>query len=495
MNHLLSLKGDRKMNNDRLSFKEKYSYGVGAIGKDMCCGIIFTYCMLYFTDVLKLSASFVGTLFFLAKFWDAVNDLGMGMIVDNTHSRWGKFRPWLAIGTIVNAIILVALFTDWGLSGTSLYIFAAIMYIVWGMTYTVMDIPYWSMLPNLTSNPEERDRVAVIPRIFASIGGSLLVGGFGLQIMDFLGNGDAQVGYTNFAIVIAIIFIVTVGITVVNVKSADRVEAKKPEKTSFRKMFEIICKNDQLLVAIATILTFNFGMNCIAGVQTYYFIYVAGNMGLFSIFTMFAGFAEIFGLIIFPKLSQRLSKQQVYALASGIPVVGLIILLVTGFIAPQNYILTAVAGICVKFGSGIQLGTVTVVLADVVDYGEYKLGTRNESVIFSIQTLLVKFASAMGALFTGFALDATGYVAGASQTMATQNGMRIIMVALPIILVLISYIIYKKYYKLNGAYYQRIMNIIALRKEENQMILDDVTEDIKNSNEPIIDLKEKKYAN
>lgn len=380
------------MNNDRLSFKEKYSYGVGAIGKDMCCGIIFTYCMLYFTDVLKLSASFVGTLFFLAKFWDAVNDLGMGMIVDNTHSRWGKFRPWLAIGTIVNAIILVALFTDWGLSGTSLYIFAAIMYIVWGMTYTVMDIPYWSMLPNLTSNPEERDRVAVIPRIFASIGGSLLVGGFGLQIMDFLGNGDAQVGYTNFAIVIAIIFIVTVGITVVNVKSADRVEAKKPEKTSFRKMFEIICKNDQLLVAIATILTFNFGMNCIAGVQTYYFIYVAGNKGLFSIFTMFAGFAEIFGLIIFPKLSQRLSKQQVYALASGIPVVGLIILLVTGFIAPQNYILTAVAGICVKFGSGLQLGTVTVVLADVVDYGEYKLGTRNESVIFSIQTLLVKFA-------------------------------------------------------------------------------------------------------
>ena len=236
-------------------------------------------------------------------------------------------------------------------------------------------------------------------------------------------------------------------------------------------------------------------MNCIAGVQTYYFIYVAGNKGLFSVFTMFAGFAEIFGLIIFPKLSQRLSKQQVYALASGIPVVGLIILLVTGFIAPQNYILTAVAGICVKFGSGLQLGTVTVVLADVVDYGEYKLGTHNESVIFSIQTLLVKFASAMGALFTGFALDATGYVAGASQTMATQNGMRIIMVALPIILVLISYIIYKKYYKLNGAYYQRIMNIIALRKEENQMILDDVTEDIKNSNEPIIDLKEKKYAN
>lgn len=480
------------MNEDRLSFKEKYSYGVGAIGKDMCCGIIFTYCMLYFTDVLKLSASFVGTLFFLAKFWDAVNDLGMGMIVDNTHTRWGKFRPWLAIGTIINAVVLVALFTDWGLSGTSLYIFAAVMYIVWGMTYTIMDIPYWSMLPNLTSNPKERDRVAVIPRIFASIGGSLLVGGFGLQIMDFLGKGNAQLGYTNFAIVIAVIFVITVGITVVNVKSADRVETKKPEKTSFKKMFQVIRKNDQLLIAIATILTFNFGMNCIAGVQTYYFIYVAGNKGLFSVFTMFAGFAEIFGLIIFPRLAQRLTKQQVYGLASGIPVVGLLILLVTGFIAPQNYFLTAIAGVCVKLGSGLQLGTVTVVLADVVDYGEYKLGTRNESVIFSIQTLLVKFASAMGALFTGFALDATGYVAGAVQSVATQNGMRIIMIALPIVLVIISYIIYKKYYKLNGEYYQRIMNIVALRKSENQEI---VVEETTVFNEANIELKEKNYAN
>ncbi|WP_455683728.1 melibiose:sodium transporter MelB [Thomasclavelia sp.] len=480
---------------ERLSFKEKYSYGIGAIGKDMCCGIIFTYCMLYFTDVLKLSASFVGTLFFLAKFWDAVNDLGMGMVVDNTNTKWGKFRPWLAIGTIINAIVLVVLFTDWGLSGTALYVFAAVLYIIWGMTYTIMDIPYWSMLPNLTSNPEERDRVAVIPRIFASIGGSLLVGGFGLQIMDFIGKGDAQAGYTGFAWVIAIIFIVTVGITVVNVKSADRVETKKPEKTSFKKMIKVIRKNDQLLVAIATILTFNFGMNCISGVQTYYFIYVTGSKGLFSVFTMFAGFAEIFGLIIFPRLAKRLTKSQVYALASGIPVMGLIVLLITGFIAPQNYVLTALAGICVKLGSGLQLGTVTVVLADVVDYGEYKLGTRNESVIFSIQTLLVKFASAMGALFTGFALDATGYTAGATQTLMTQNGMRIIMIAFPIILVILSYIIYKKYYKLNGEYYQRIMNIIALRKEENQEIIIEVIEETNTLKDTVIDLKEKNYAN
>lgn len=442
----------------KLSFKEKYSYGIGAIGKDMCCGIIFTYCMLYYTDVLRLSASFVGTLFFLAKFWDAVNDLGMGMIVDNTHTRWGKFRPWLMIGTLINAVVLVCLFTNWNLSGTALYIFAAVMYVVWGMTYTIMDIPYWSMLPNLSSDPAERDKIAVVPRIFASIGGSLLVGGFGMQIMDYLGKGNAQDGFTRFAWLIAIVFVVTVSITVFNVRSADRNDVQKQEKTSFRQMFRAIRENDQLIVAILTILTFNFAINCITGVQTYYFIYVTGSKELFSVFTMFAAFAEIFGLIIFPKMAKRISKTQVYSLASCIPTLGLIVLFVAGIVAPQNYLLTAVAGICVRLGSGLQLGTVTVMLADVVDYGEYKLGTRNESVIFSIQTLLVKFASAMGALFTGVALDATGYVPDAVQSAATLNGMRVIMIGLPILFVLLSFVIYKKCYKLDTTYMGRVMN-------------------------------------
>ena len=139
--------------------------------------------------------------------------------------------------------------------------------------------------------------------------------------MCIINNHSHTYGFTRFAWVIAIVFIVTVGITVLNVKSADRTETKKTEKTSFKQMIQVIKKNDQLLVAIAVILTFNFAMNCISGVQTYYFIYVTGDKGLFSIFTMFAGFAEIFGLIIFPKLAKQMSKKQVYALASSIPVI------------------------------------------------------------------------------------------------------------------------------------------------------------------------------
>lgn len=452
----------------KLTWREKLSYGIGATGKDMVCGLIFTYAMIYFTDVLKLSASFVGSLFFLAKFWDAINDLGMGMIVDNTASRWGKFRPWLLIGTLVNAVVFVALFTDWGLTGMSLYVFAAVMYVLWGMTYTVMDIPYWSMLPNLSQDKREREKISVIPRIFASVGGSLLVGGLGLQIMDFLGRGDAQAGYTKFAWVIAIVFVITIVITVTQVKSADQVSEKseKKEKTSFKKMFHIIKQNDQLLVAIAVILTFNFAMQVMNGVSTYYFIYVARSKAMFSVFTMFAAFAEIGGLFVFPMIVSKISRRQVYFLAAAFPVAGLAVLMIISYVAPTNVLLTAVAGICVKLGSGLQLGTVTVVLADVVDYGEYKFGTRNESVTFSIQTLLVKFTSAMGALLTGMALDLTGYRPNAVQSAATLLGIRIVMIILPVIFVILSYVIYKKYFKLTGEYYEHIMNILKLRKRE-----------------------------
>ena len=448
----------------KISMKEKISYGLGALGKDMVCGLIFTYAMIYFTDVLQISASFVGSLFFFAKFWDAVNDLGMGVLVDNTRTRWGKFRPWLAIGTIINAIVFVCLFTNWGLSGTALYVFAAVMYIVWGMTYTIMDIPYWSMLPNLTDDAREREKISVIPRIFASIGGSLIVAGFGLQIMDFIGQGDAQKGYTGFAWIIAIAFIVLIGITVCNVKSADGAKTEKKEKTSFKHMLHIIVKNDQLLVAIGVILTFNMAMQIINSVSTFYFIYVTGSKMMFSVFTMFAGFAEIAGLFIYPKMVHKFSRAMVYVAACVTPVVGLVLLWVTGYVLPQNVILTAAAGILVKFGSGLQVGSATVILADVVDYGEYKFGTRNESVTFSIQTLMVKFSSAIGALLTGAALDLTGYVPNAEQSAGTLMGMRIIMVVIPVIFTIISYFIYKKFFKLTGEYYERNKNILTLRR-------------------------------
>ena len=148
----------------KLSMKEKLSYGLGAFGKDMVCQLVFVYIMVYFTDILGLNAAFVGTMFFIARIWDALNDIFMGTIVDNTRSRFGKFKPWLVIGTLVNVVVYILLFTRFGgISAKGMYVYATVFYILWGMTYTIMDIPYWSMLPNLTSDKTEREKVSVIP--------------------------------------------------------------------------------------------------------------------------------------------------------------------------------------------------------------------------------------------------------------------------------------------------------------------------------------------
>lgn len=352
----------------KIPARVKYSFAFGALGKDMIYGMIATFSMIYFTDIIKVAPAFIGTMFFVAKLWDAFNDLFMGMIVDNTRSRFGKFVPWLVIGTLINAFVFVIVFTDFHLTGVGLCVFASVAYVLWGMTYTIMDIPYWSIIPNLTSDPAERESVSVLPRVFASIGQSLIIAGFGVQIIKGLG-GD-YTGYHRFALIIAAAFIFTIGVCVINLPKKQT--AGKTEKIHFKDIFSIIKQNDQLRWAVALILLYNVGIQLIMGVATYYFSYVCNNAGMLSAFMISASIAEVVGLLIFPKVTKNLSRKTAFLLACIFPAVGLILLLLVGIFCPTNIILTAISGVIVKTGTGLELGCATVFLADVVDYGECK---------------------------------------------------------------------------------------------------------------------------
>lgn len=447
----------------KLSFKEKYSFGVGAIGKDAVYNIVAVYFMFYLTDVLGVAAGFVGGLFFVARLWDAVNDPMMGLVVDNTRTKWGKFRPWILIGTLINSAVLIFLFTDCGLSGTSLYVYVSIMYILWGMTYTLMDVPYWSMLPNLTSDKKEREEISVIPRIFAALAG-LFVSSLGLKLVDILGKGNQKQGFLNFAIVIAVIFIVTIAITVKNTKEHN--SSSNQEKTTIKQMIHVLVKNDQLLAFLGMVLLFTVGQQIIGSIQLYYFKYVTGSENLFTVFVSLSGIATMCGLIVFPKIVSKLSRTQVHILGCVLPITGIALLLVAGLVAPQNSTLVGLAGVIYSFGGGFFTGSQTVGLADVVDYGEYKLGTRNESVVFSMQTLLVKISTAFGGLLTGLILSVTGYVPNAVQSSATVNGLRVVMTIVPMVFIAVSIIVYKKFYKLNNA---TVLNKVIETLEEKRL--------------------------
>ncbi len=453
----------------KLSAGRKLCFGVGALGKDLCYAMISTFLMIYLTDTVGLAPLFVGNLFLVARVWDAVNDPMMGFMVDNTRTRWGKFRPWILIGTLLNSVIMIFMFRDPGLEGFSQYAYFSVIYILWGMTYTVMDIPYWSMLPSLSSTQKERESMSVIPRIFAS-SAWLLMGAFGIALRNRLGNGDESKGYAAMAVVISVVFIATILITVVFVKdrsSLDAAEGKKAQRTSLKDAIHVITANDQLKVYIGVVLAYNMLVQLAGGMAMYYFKYVTGDEDLFPFFTTAASFAEIIALFAFPVLSRFMNKKQVFAVASFTPAVGLIALLVFGYVAPTNIPLIILCGLLYKFGSGLTLGATTVMLADVIDYGEVKLGTRNESIVASFQTLLVKTASAVAGWLIGVGLTIVGYVQNVPQTPETIMGMRILMGIIPSIVTVLAFVIYVKGYKLDSSYMEDISNQLKAKKVKN----------------------------
>lgn len=447
------------------NFKMKLSFGIGALGKDYACAIIYLFLMYYLTDVALLNPAFVGGLFLFARLWDAINDPMMGMIVDNTRSKWGKFRPWIMIGTILNAIVLLLMFFKPEFSKeNSLYIYVAIVYILWGMTYTVMDIPFWSMIPAIASEKREREQLAVIPRIFASLAW-LTTGSFTLVVVKYLGKGNQGDGFFKLALYIAIFFIFASALTVMNVKEKV-VSNNITPKTNLKTAFKLIFANDQLVALIGTILMYNLVVQISGQISIYYFKYVINNENMYSVFTGLAGLAEIGSLVLFPIISPIIGRKKVFFLACFLPVLGYVALFMTGSTYPDKVFLIALCGVIAKLGSGLSLGISTVMLADVVDYGEYKFGSRNESIIFSVQTMLVKFASAIAGFLVGLGLSFVGYVPNVVQTEAATNGITALMVGVPAVLSAIGYIIYKKYYKLNDEFYDNIITELKQRKEK-----------------------------
>ena len=461
-----------------VSTKEKYCFGIGAIGKDAIVNLVGSFLMLYLTDTLYLAPAFVGILFLVARIWDAVNDPFMGMIVDNTRTRHGKFRIWLIVGTLLNSVVFVLLFTSCGLEGSALYAYVSIMYILYGMTYTIMDVPYWSWLPNLTNDPHEREKISVVPRFFASLAG-FCVATFGLYIINafnrMAGNENllAEQGYTYFAIAIAVIFIITIGITVANVKEESTLKSDT-KKTSIRQALNVITKNDQLLAFIGLLLTFNLCTQIAKGFAVYYFKNVCGDEYLFSIFGS-AIVAEMLGLVIFPKIASRISREKVYALACGFVISGLTALGAIGYIAPQSRILIVVCCGLMFLGSGLSIGVTTCCMADVIDYGEVKFGVRNESITCSAQTFLMKAAMAAAGGLTGVGLQIVGYNAKLDvQSAATVNGIRVLMIIIPIALAVVSFLIYKRFYNLKGVHMEEVtyrVNEMHMAKREIGMDL------------------------
>ena len=597
-----------------LSGIEKFAYGIGAVGKDMVYMLSASYVLYYFQDIMKTSAIAMGIILLVARVFDAFNDPIMGVVVAKTKTKWGKFRPWLLIGTITNAVILALMFAaPPSLDGKGLIAYAAVFYILWGVTYTMMDIPYWSMIPAFTEGGKEREGLSALARSCAGVGSAIVtivtvmaVAGLGSSLaakstsnitktftsadtkistfvieLDSDGNptsnvieydqdktdvnvsitgsekafsdtyvfntdntnyeftvngvtadtskiefvmdsetaGEAglvfyvdseafgkiktsdsisadltmnstleveRLGFKFFSIIIGVLFVIFIGITCLCIKEKSSVDMKT---ASVKEMFKALLNNDQAMTVVITIVLFNTATYITSNLLIYFFKYdLAGSnwQGNYTLFNMFAGAMQILAMMLFfPLLRKAFTTLKIFYIGVFSAIGGYVILLVLSLIGTKSVYPFFIPGFFIMGAVGILNVICTVFLANTCDYGELKNGRRDESVIFSMQTFVVKLASGIAALVAAVCLavfniqensdvDMT-YSVLMEKVLSIKNsvvetidtsavfGLRMVMTLTPIFVLVIALLIFKSKYILTDKKLEEISEELKSR--------------------------------
>ncbi len=444
------------MKEKKLTGRQKAAFGIGAVGKDMVYALSSSYVMYFYQDILGLSATFVGLVLMGARIFDAFNDPFMGVLVAKTRSKWGRFRPWILSGTVLNALVLYALFAAPSIEGSGLMAYFAIIYVLWGVTYTMMDIPYWSMIPAVTKTPADRENLSVIGRTCAGVG-SALIAMFTMLLVGILGGSSERAGFRMVALLVAVIFVVTEIICCLSMREEAPAEMKT---ASVGEMFSALFRNDQALVIVGTIVLINSALYLTSNFIIYFFKYDfggAGWKGSYTLFSTIGGAAQILGMmVLYPMLRKKLSNTGIFrgSLVAALCGYGiLMVLCLAGF--SGNLAVLCIPGVMVFACNGMLTVLTTLFLSNSVDYGQLKTGRREESVIFSMQTFVVKAASGVAVFLTGVGIDLIGLTGNTEETgevvaqsAQTLLGLRLLMTVLPMIVLVIALILFRRKFTL-----------------------------------------------
>ena len=451
----------------------RIAYACGTFGHDVFYAMLATYFMIFVTSNLFNSGNashdqymigIVTTIILVLRIAELFVDPFIGNIIDKTKTRWGRFKPWVIVGAFVAAITLALLFTDFGgltVSNPTLYlILFAIVYFIMDIFYSAKDVAIWSMIPALSFDSHEREITATVARIGSVFGANLVTVIVMPVVLYFSVNQNGGAGDPTGWFAFACIGggIATLGAIILGIGTKEQTSALRENKTdtSAKDVFKVLTQNDQLLWTAIAYLVYGIGINIVNNFNLYYFIYVIGDATKFSGLGVINTIIGLLAVAAFPVLTTKFSRRKLFFASIAIMVVALVIYALSG---TNVYMALFGAGLFALPQPLIFL-VVLMTITDSVEYGQLKLGHRDEAVCLCVRPLVDKFAGAVSSGIIGLVAIWVGMTGGASAADITPESLfhfQLVMFAAPIVLMVAAAFVYRAKVTLTEAEHARIV--------------------------------------
>ena len=432
-------------------------------------GLAQGYLLFFYTSIMNIPLTYVGTMFLIAKIWDGINDPIMGVIVDKTRSKMGKMRPYLLWASIPYAVCTILMFINFrGMSSVGKIVFMYVTYILFSTVGTAVEVPLQGLPAVVSPNVDERTKIISISRILGSIGeqSALVLISFGLLVT----NDNYEFTYTGTAVVIGVIAPIFMVISALVLK--ERIEPTN-QIPKWSEGFKYLFKNKPFLILICSNLL-TFFRNLVSAAIMYVVAYIYGKGSLQIAFALPGAIASMIGMLFAPKLKRHFNAKQLFIIATIWHSVCLVGVYFVGMTVP--WYLIAI----LMFFTMLPVGVLNVVphlmAADTIDYWEHKTGQRQEGITYSLMGLRSKVSSGLKDYFLTFLLgyflfsQPLGFVEGhvPVQSEYTKGGLFAIYTIIPAVLNLVS-IVPMLFYNLTGARIRNIQEELAIKHEERRL--------------------------
>ena len=447
-----------------LDDRNRTYFGLGTIGRDMFYSFEANTLLYFLSDVLSLPVwvfAAASMILSVMRIFDAFNDPITGLVIDNIRSPWGKFKPAILVGGLLSAFFSILLFAGIGEGWVFVMIFG-LAYLLWDISYGINDIGYWTLLPVLSSDQKQREKTGAFARICANVGMYIVMVAW-QPVTSAL--GDTPVVWFWCAVVIAILFVLGLLFPLLGIKEK-RVAPEKQESTTVKQMFDALLKNDQLMWTTLAMGLFMVGYCTTVNFAVYYMKYLFGDEGMYVVLVAVVGVSQLGTLAVYPAVARRMNRRSLYTLGTILVLAGYAIF----FFAEVSLILIAIGAVLVFVGQAFIQTLMLMFLADTVEYGQWKLGKRNESITFSIQPFINKIGGAIATGIVSLTLILSGIkVDGGTVDAIGSDGKMIIklaMFAIPLVMIVVGYIVYLKKYKISEEFYSEMLKELEAREAE-----------------------------